>query len=187
MDLPSCAHNLGGVKASTETAGLRDGRRVRIRHVKRADEPRLLAFLESLSEESRRLCFFSPACDLAAAAHSAVSADGTDHIGLVATDGHGAIIGHAAAIRLYGPRAEVAVEVDETHRHLGLASLLLRRLAREAELHGIRRLVAEVLPDNHDMLSAFQDEFRAQTDHSSGEVDLDFPAAAWRSAPVRQA
>lgn len=175
------------MKASTETAALRDGRRVRIRHVKRADEPRLLAFLESLSEESRRLRFFSPACDLAAAARLAASADGTDHIGLVATDGDGSIMGHAAAIRLYGPRAEVAVEVDETRRHLGLASLLLRRLAREAERQGIRRLVAEVLPENQDMLLVFHDEFQAHSDCVPGEVDLEFPAAAWRSAPVRQA
>jgi hypothetical protein len=164
---------------------LRDGSSVRLRAPTSGDAGALLEFLRSLSPDSRRLRFFSPACDLEAAARWAASADGTDHIGLIALDSRSAIIGHAACARLYGPRGEVAVEVHEGHRQLGLASLLLRRLACDAQRAGIRTLVAEVLPDNHEMLAVFHDEFHAGAHHADGAVEVDFPSAAWDAAPVR--
>jgi acetate---CoA ligase (ADP-forming) len=164
---------------------LRDGSSIRFRPPTRRDAAALLEFLRSLSLDSRRLRFFSPACDLESAARWAASADGTDHIGLIALDASGAIIGHAACARLYGPRGEVAVEVHERHRHLGLASLLLRRLACEAQRGGIRTLVAEVLPDNYEMLGVFHDEFHAEAHHADGAIEIDFPSGAWDGAPVR--
>jgi GNAT superfamily N-acetyltransferase len=145
----------------------------------------MLAFLESLSLESRRLRFFTPALDLEAAARWAADADGMDRIGLIAIDSQGRIVGHAVCARLYGRRGEVAVEVAEDHRHLGLASLLLRQVAHDAERQGIRTLVAEVLPDNHEMLAVFHDEFQAGQRASKGEVDVEFPSASWHAAPHR--
>jgi len=161
-------------------ARLRDGTEIRVRHVTRGDEPVLLAFMRRLSPESRRLRFFSPACDVESAACWAAGADGIDHLGLVAIDSHGQILGHAACVRMYGPRAEVAIEVDETYRHQGLATLLITRLAREAEQKQIRSFVAEVLPDNHEMLAVFQDGFDASRQFADGEVDIEFPTTAWR-------
>jgi L-amino acid N-acyltransferase YncA len=153
--------------------------------VGQGDAAGLLAFLRSLSPEARQFRFFSAACDIDAAARWAASADGSDQIGLVAIDRDGKIVGHATCARLYGPRGEVAVEVDENHRHLGLASILLRRLAHEAEHQGIRRLVAEVLPENHEMLSVFHDEFDASQHRTNGEIDIEFPSRAWQSSPAR--
>jgi GNAT superfamily N-acetyltransferase len=164
---------------------LRDGSGVRVRPPRPDDAGALLEFLRSLSPDSRRLRFFSPACDLEAAARWAASADGIDQIGLVAVDSGGAIVGHAACSRLYGPRGEVAVEVCEGHRHLGLAALLLRRLASDAQRGGIRTLVAEVLPDNHEMLAVFGDDCQAGAVHADGAIDVDFPSAAWDATPVR--
>jgi hypothetical protein len=60
-------------------------------------------------------------------------------------------------------RAEVAVEVADDLHHLGLATLLMFRLARFAEEHQIPCFFAEVLPENSDMLVVFRDGFAAVT------------------------
>jgi L-amino acid N-acyltransferase YncA len=166
-------------------ATLRDGSAIRIRHVRPEDQPALLAFMQQLSPESRRLRFFTPACDLHESARWAASADGADHIGLVALDSRDQILAHAACVRMYGPRAEVAVEVDETHRHQGLATILITRLAREAEQKQIRYFVAEVLRDNREMLAVFSDGFDASRHFVDGEVDIEFPTSAWQLPPTR--
>lgn len=164
---------------------LRDGQEIRFRHVTNGDRAELLEFLGRLSLASRRYRFFSVACDLRQAAQWAASADGTDHIGIAALDPAGRIIGHAASCRIYGPRAEVAVEIDETHRHLGLGTILLARLAREAERTGVRTFVAEVLPENREMLAVFRDGFDAQQQTVPGEIDIEFSTAAWRRLDTR--
>jgi len=166
-------------------ARLRDGSEVHIRHVARDDRQALLVFMQRLSLESRRLRFFSPAYDLESAAIWAASADGIDHLGLVALGSSGEVLGHAACVRMYGPRAEVAVEIDESCRKQGLATLLLGRLAREAERKQIRSFVAEVLPENHAMLAVFYDGFDASSHSADGEVDIEFPTTAWR-LPARR-
>jgi ribosomal protein S18 acetylase RimI-like enzyme len=171
---------------ATVTA-LRDGSEVRVRHVTPDDQPALLSFMQRLSPESRRMRFFSPASDLFEAARWAAGADGTDHLGILAVDPNGQILGHAACCRMDGPRAEVAVEVDEAHRHQGLATILIAQLAREAEEKQIRYFVAEVLPDNHEMLAVFHDGFDASRQFADGEIDIEFPTAAWRLPASRLA
>jgi acetate---CoA ligase (ADP-forming) len=173
--------------ATRERARLRNGSEIGVRHVTADDERALLAFMQRLSPDSRRLRFFSPAYDLESAAHWAASADGVDHLGLLALDSHGHILAHAACIRMYGPRAEVAVEVDQSYRHQGLATMLIARLAREAEKKQIRYFVAEVLPENHDMLAVFHDDFDASRRFADGEVDIEFPTTAWHLAANRLA
>lgn len=168
------------------TVRLRDGRDLGVRPPSPSDHRALLRFLKALPPESRQLRFFSVACDLDAAARWAAGADGSDHIGLIALDGEeDRIVAHAACIRLYGRRGEVAVEVDEAYRRLGLASQLLREVAHRADQQGIRHLVAEVLPENHEMLAVFHDEFAADASREDGEVSITFPSAAWCAAPTR--
>jgi L-amino acid N-acyltransferase YncA len=93
--------------------------------------------------------FFTAAADLTTAASWAAGADGRNHLGLLALDDSGKIIGHAACCRVYGHRAEVAVEISDHACHQGLATLLIAELARRAEAMGIRGFIAEVLPENH--------------------------------------
>jgi hypothetical protein len=183
---PAVGHQRAGSQTH-ERATLRDGSQVRVRHVVAGDQPALLAFMQRLSPESRRLRFFSPACDLESAARWAASADGVDHLGLVAIGSHGRILGHAVCVRMYGPRAEVAVEVAESCRHQGLATILITRLAHEAEQKQIRYFVAEVLPENHEMLAVFHHGFDASRHAADGEVDIEFPTAAWRLTESRLA
>lgn len=173
---------MGDLKAAVTA---RDGRLVLLRHVAPDDEPPLLAFMQALSAESRRLRFFSAWCNLDAEAHWAASADGSNRIGILATDLTGQILGHAVCCRFSGFRAEVAVEVSETHRHQGLATILLARLAAEAEQQGIRFFVAKVLPDNREMLAVFSDGFDASHTAAAGEVEIEFPTSAWRQVASR--
>jgi GNAT superfamily N-acetyltransferase len=171
--------------ADTYTDTLRDGSEILIRQVSSTDADALLTFMRSLSPESRQLRFFTAASDVERAARWAATADGVQHIGFVALDTEERILAHAVCVRLYGSRAEVAVEVDEDHRNLGLATLLLRRVAREAEHQGVRRLIAEVLPENRDMLGIFRDGFAAVTTVGRDEIDVEFPTSSWRTAHAR--
>ncbi|MDQ6744585.1 MAG: GNAT family N-acetyltransferase [Actinomycetota bacterium] len=96
------------------------------------------------------------------------------------------VVGHATYVRLpAADRAEVAVEVADDLHHLGLATLLMIRLARFAEEHQIPRFFAEVLPENRDMLAVFRDGFAAVSAAARDEVDVEFPTANWRAASAR--
>ena len=80
--------------------------------------------------------------------------------GLVATvDGHGQMVGHAGLEReLDRPeRAEVALEIADAMQGKGLGTVLLCQLAEAANELGIQVMVAEVLPENRQMLRVFRD------------------------------
>ena len=96
------------------------------------------------------------------------------------------MVGHAIYVRLPdSERAEVAVEVADDLHHLGLATLLMIRLAQFAEDRQITRFFAEVLPENRDMLAVFRDGFAAATVTGRDEVQVEFPTGSWRAAHVR--
>jgi L-amino acid N-acyltransferase YncA len=166
-------------------ATLRDGRTVRVRRVRADDGPAIQAFLEKLSPNARRLRFFSGAVDLPAMARWAASGDAQDHVGLVAFDGEHDVVGHAAYVRMYGPRAEVSVEVADDIHHLGLGTRLIVWLARVGEEHGITHFVAEVLADNSEMLSVFHDGFAPIQRRESGLIEIEFLTSSWRLAQQR--
>jgi acyl-CoA synthetase (NDP forming)/GNAT superfamily N-acetyltransferase len=137
---------------------LRDGSTVRVRTVRRDDTSAVLAFLQGMSPESRRLRFFSAAADLSGAARWAASAEERDGVGLVATTGDPpTIVAHAAYEPIAPDRAEVAFEVADSLRGRGLGTILMAHLAGSARRHGITRFVADVLPENRRMLEVFRE------------------------------
>lgn len=164
---------------------LRDGRTVSVRPVRPNDEPALRAFLETLSPSTRRLRFFSGAANLRAAAPWSASADGEDHFGLLALDATQRIVGHAAYVRMYGPRAEVAVEVADHLHHRGLGTRMVMWLAQVAERHGIRRFIAEVLAENSEMLAVFRDGFAPAQSRAAEIITIEFPTSNWHLAHRR--
>lgn len=171
---------------SSKLIRLRDGSWVSLRPATAADESALREFLDSLSAESRRLRFFSGAADTDAAAHWAAVVS-PDRYGLIAHDCTGAIVAHATYVQLDAPgggetRAEVAVEVADRLHGKGLATILIERLAAVAEARGIRRFVAEVLPENRAMLDVFRDGFDAHLTFRDGTDLVEFPTRAWRLA-----
>ena len=79
---------------------LRDGSIAHIRPIRAEDEPRLLAFLRELSDDDRRMRFFSLGNDLSRTAHDEADVDYVHSLGLLATVGSPErIVGHA----LYAP------------------------------------------------------------------------------------
>lgn len=72
--------------------------------------------------------------------------------------------------------AEVAFLVAEPFRGLGIASLLLARLARAARTYGIVRFVARVRSENPEMLEVFRASgFPFTEQRLQDEVDVVFP------------
>lgn len=165
---------------------LRNGLAVTVRPVIGGDEATLLEFLTGPSVDSRRLRFFTAAVDLRAAARLGAASDDADHHGIVALAPGRGLVGHAIYVRVAGAaRAEVAVEVADDVHHLGLATLLIIRLAQLAEDREITGFFAEVLPENLDMLAVFHDRFAAITVNRRDEVDVEFRTSRWRAAHAR--
>jgi acetate---CoA ligase (ADP-forming) len=168
-----------------ELLTLRDGSQVTVRQADAHDEPALCSFLEGLCPEARRMRFFSVACDMRRAAHWAARAD-QRHYGLVARDGTGAIVGHAAYIQLDDTRAEVAVEVADDLHGRGLGTLLIERLAMAAQRRGITHFEAVVLAENRVMLDVFRKGFDGRVVARDGtDRRVEFLTSAWRLAQRR--
>ncbi len=178
---------LGGSSAFAEPVVgrfvLRDGRPVVIRTVRSTDEPLIKEFLDRLSLATRRMRFFTACCDLRGQAHRAAGADGATHIGVVAIDDDERIVGHACYVLAGNRRAEVAVEVADDLHHLGLGTHLVALLAQFASVHGIERFFAEVLPDNAEMLTVFDDGFAPTRRLVDGIADVEFQTSNWSLAP----
>ncbi|HEY3116288.1 MAG TPA: GNAT family N-acetyltransferase, partial [Chloroflexota bacterium] len=121
---------ISAVAVKLEVVALRDGSTVSIRQTGPDDEPLLLAFFESLSEESRASRFFSAAADLSAAAHAASVLRPDQGVGLAAcASSDGRIVGHASYRSGRHGAAEVDFAVAEQFQGRGIATLLLGRLA----------------------------------------------------------
>ncbi|WP_136520179.1 GNAT family N-acetyltransferase [Cellulomonas telluris] len=173
---------------------LHDGSTTRLRPIRPEDADALQAFHVAQSERSTFLRFFAalerlPERDL----HRLVHVDHVDRVALVAvagtprpapgTDGDGGgadaferIIGVARYDRVEGESAEVAFNIADAHQGKGLASVLLEHLAAAARERGVRRFVAEVLPQNGRMLHVFRDagyEVRQRTEDGVVQVTFD--------------
>jgi GNAT superfamily N-acetyltransferase len=169
----------------SELVRLRDGSSVTIRPGAAGDEPALRSFLGGLCPQARRLRFFTGAASVPIAAHLVATTD-ERHFGLIAHDESGVVVGHALYAHIDDSRAEVAVEVADHLHGRGLGTLLLKRLAMDAERRGITRFVAEVLCENHAMLDVFRDGFDARAvSHEGSEERVEFLTSGWRLAHER--
>jgi GNAT superfamily N-acetyltransferase len=171
------AQSVTGLYPSGESVDvtLRDGSRVHIRPVRADDLDAVRAFLGGLSPESVILRFFG-AADLDWASRWSVDVDYSDRYALIATvHPDGPIVAHGAYVREAPDRAEVAFVVADAYHELGIATVLLRRLAGLARVHGITTLTAFVLPYNHHMTDVFRDSgypirLRAETGQTRVEM-----------------
>jgi RimJ/RimL family protein N-acetyltransferase len=154
---------------------LRDGSIVQVSPAKPADAPAVRLLLTGLSDRSRWLRFFSSFPNLAKAARWATEVDDGRRYGLVArTERDGRMVGHAGLERASNrpERAEVALEIADAMQGRGLGTVLLCQLAEAANRLGIQVLVAEVLPENRQMLRVFRDCGYPVTVHSLPGVEL---------------
>ena len=141
---------------------LLDGSTATIRDARPEDEAALLWFYNGLGAEARHLRFFSAAVAIAPVAHWAAEAD-PGAVSLLAFEGT-RLVAHAAAIPEGPEEAEVAFAVADDRHGVGLATQLLRRLARRMTAQGISVLRADVLPANHEMLDVLRHAAPARTE-----------------------
>lgn len=136
---------------------LRDGRPCHVRPIRPDDDTRLVHFHSRLTAETIYFRFFAPYPELSDRDVTRfVNVDHTDRVALVATEG-GEIIAVARYDRLNPRDAEVAFVVRDDHQARGLGAVLLEHLAAAAWERGLRRFVAEVLPNNRKMLNTFRE------------------------------
>jgi hypothetical protein len=134
---------------------LRDGERVLIRPIRPTDEGQLAALHSRLSPDSIYLRYFGIKPRLSSAErHRFTRIDADWRFALVGVRGTGELAGVA---RYEGAAdsaaAEIALIVDDAMHHLGLGSLLLRRLVDVAVMNGMASLDAVVLMSNQPMLA----------------------------------
>jgi acetate---CoA ligase (ADP-forming) len=136
---------------------LRDGSTMRLRPPRPDDAAALLAFFESLSDESLYLRFHGhPSVD-ARLVDPVLEPDWFERGALVGAS-EDRIVAVANYVRLRDVRtAEVAFAVADDFQGRGVGMRLLEQLAAAASGVGIERFVAEVMPDNTAMLRVFTD------------------------------
>jgi acetyltransferase len=141
---------------------LRDGTPVTIRPIRPGDEPLMVNFHETLSEQTVEMRYFGPQKLSQRIAPEQLlrmrCIDYDREMVLVAeqrdpTTGDRAILGLGCLIKLHRSNdAEIALLVGDTWQGQGIGSELLRRLIRIGRDKGVARVVGEVLPDNQVML-----------------------------------
>jgi acetyltransferase len=139
-----------------------DGAQVRVRPIRPEDEPLMVQFHASLSEQSvymryfhmmkldqrtaherlTRICFIDYDREMALVAERTDPKTGECEImGVSRLSRHGAVSGEA----------EFSVLVSDRFQRRGLGTLLVGRLLEVGRAEGLRRITAEILLDNHPM------------------------------------
>ncbi|MGZ4131800.1 MAG: bifunctional acetate--CoA ligase family protein/GNAT family N-acetyltransferase [Actinomycetota bacterium] len=158
---------------------LKDGSTVRIRPATPEDRNRVEDYFIAMSDETRRLRFWSQSVDVTEQARRTVDVDNVNHMTLLAFagGGGGAMIGGAQFFREgESHRAEVSMSVSDEFQGHGLGSILLGHLAQAAQEVDVTTFYAEVLPENHRMVGVFRDSgFRATIHAKPGMVEVEFP------------
>ena len=152
----------------------------------RADDQGLVEdYLIGLSDETRRLRFWTTSIDVTDVATRAVHAAYPDHLTLLALTGRdgGQVVGGAQFIRENASRAEISVSVADELQGSGLGSLLVGSLVAAAFDAGIAILEAKVLPENHRMIQVFrQSGFPISIHAKPGSVSVEIATAPTEEA-----
>jgi acetate---CoA ligase (ADP-forming) len=157
---------------------LRDGSTLRLRAPLADDADQMLEFLAGLSERSRYLRFHGfPALGPKLVAPF-VDPDWDERGALIGFH-EGRMVALANFVRLRERRAaEVAFTVSDDFQGRGVGTRLLERLVELAAEAGIEYFVAEVLPENRNMLVVFRDAgFELTRELDGGSVEVRFPIA----------
>jgi acetyltransferase len=154
---------------------LRTGDTVRIRPIHSTDAVELQRAFALMSEESQHQRFLTGMprlTDSQAAYFTAV--DHVDHVAYVAhaTQDASYIIGVARFIRYASApdEAELAITIADSWHGLGLGTVMLRRLCERAREVRVRRLRAEMMPDNEGMLRLLRSAGMVDETQEDGRV-----------------
>ncbi len=157
---------------------LRDGSTLRLRAPVADDADAVLEFFASLSDRSRYLRFHGFPALGPKLVEPFLDPD-WDERGALAGWLEGRMVALANFVRLRDPRrAEVAFTVADDYQGRGVGTRLLEQLAALAADAGIEQFVAEVMPDNRNMLVVFRDAgFDVTRELDGGSVEVHFPIA----------
>ena len=157
---------------------LRDGTTLRLRAPTPADAHGLVEFMHGLSEQSLYYRFHGFPTVNEKLVAGFLDPDWQERGHLIGELG-GRIIALASYVRLREPSsAECAFVVADDFQRRGIGTRLLEQLANRAASVGIERFVAEVLPENRQMLSVFQAVgFESTRKLEGGTVEVEFRIA----------
>jgi len=139
---------------------LKNGRRVTIRPIRFQDEPLMVKFHESLSEQSVYLRYFQTLKYSMRITHERLMRrcfiDYDREMALVAEgkneNGEREILGVSRLVKLHGPPdAEFSVLVSDKVQRQGLGTELVKRILQVARDEKVRRVVADILRENQGM------------------------------------
>ncbi len=137
-----------------------DGSEFTIRPIRPEDEPAIVKFHENLSERSVTMRYFQPLQLSHRTAHERLTRicfiDYNREMAMVAErkDGKGVaeIVAVSRMSKEHGTTsAELAVIISDDFHHKGLGSELFRRQLDIARAEGLKRVVCNMLAENHDM------------------------------------
>ncbi len=166
----------------------RDGEPITIRSIRPEDEPLMVRFHESLSEESVYMRYFHMLGLSQRTAHERLTRicfiDYDREMALVAerTDpetGEREIMGVARLSRLatgFDDEAELSVLVSDRYQRRGIGTLLVSKLLEVARAEGIRHITAEILFENYPMQRIFKKlgfRLHRDTEEMVVKADLD--------------
>ncbi len=157
---------------------LRDGTTLRLRAPTPADSEPLVEFFDGLSEQSAYYRFHGFPTVSEQLVAPFLQPDWHEQGHLLGELG-GRVIALASYVRLRDPTAaECAFVVADDFQRRGLGTRLLERLAERAAVVGIERFVAQVLPENSQMLGVFQAVgFETTRRLEGGTVEVEFRIA----------
>ena len=155
---------------------LRDGTTTHIRPIVPTDAPALQAFHVAQSDRSTYLRFFASLARLSDRdLERFTNVDHDSRVALIAVTADDEIIGVARYDRIGADEAEVAFNIADTHHGRGLGSVLLEHLAAAARERGVRRFMADVLPQNGRMIAVFRDAgYAVRQSIEDGVVSVEF-------------
>jgi acyl-CoA synthetase (NDP forming)/RimJ/RimL family protein N-acetyltransferase len=155
---------------------LADGGVAHLRPIRPSDAPRLVAFYERVSPESKYLRFFAPYPRLSDRdVKRFTEVDYVSRVAFILTLGEN-MIAVGRYDRIEDDHAEVSFLIEDAHQGRGIAQLLLEHLAQAARERGITRFVAEVLPENRRMAKVFADAgYRVSKGIEDGVLAVEFP------------
>jgi len=138
---------------------MRDGRSVVIRALKPEDRSAMLSAVGRVSAQSLYRRFFGPKRGFSETeVDFFVNVDFVNHVALVAAvdeNGKDTVVGAGRYIVTEPGTAEVAFAIVDEYQGKGIGTALLRHLELIARERRLKRLVAEVLPENAPMLAMF--------------------------------
>ncbi|WP_304451278.1 bifunctional GNAT family N-acetyltransferase/acetate--CoA ligase family protein [Nocardiopsis sp. YSL2] len=152
---------------------LTDGGTAHLRPITPDDADLLREFHSRLSPETIYYRFFAPYPKLSDRDVTRfTSVDYEDRVALVATISD-SLVAVVRYDKVAPEEAEVAFVVEDGHQGRGLASVLLEHIGAAARERGVRRFIADVLPENRRMINVFREAgYTAQQTFDEGVIRL---------------